>query len=58
MTPQGTYLIEDHAISYLSSSSLLQFTKSKRKKTGDDVLAFGNPDLGDPTLNLRYAERR
>lgn len=57
MTPRGTYLIQDHAISYLSSASLLQFTKSKRKKPGEDVLAFGNPDLGDPALNLRYAER-
>lgn len=57
MTPNGNYLIEEHGISYLSSASLMQFTTEKRKKSADSVLAFGNPDLGDPSLNLRYAER-
>lgn len=57
MLPDGTYLIEQHRISYLSSASLMQFTTEKRKKSAETVLAFGNPDLGDPALNLRYAER-
>lgn len=55
--PDGKYLIEEHSISYLSSASLMQFTTGKRKKVADSVLAIGNPDLGDPALNLRYAER-
>lgn len=55
-SPQGKYLIQDYSLSYLSSASLLQFVKEKRKAKGDRVLAFGNPDLGDPAMNLRFAE--
>jgi CHAT domain-containing protein len=52
----GRYLIEKYPIHYLSSASLLQFTRDKRQAMGDRVLAFGNPDLGDPEKNLEYAE--
>jgi CHAT domain-containing protein len=54
--PDGHYLIEKYPIYYLSSASLLQFVKEKRKAGGEKVLAFGNPDLGDPEKNLEYAE--
>ncbi len=56
LSPKGRYLIEDFPIYYLSSASLLQFTKEKRKAKGEKVLALGNPDLGDPSMNLRFAE--
>jgi CHAT domain-containing protein len=53
----GRYLIEKYPVYYLSSASLMQFTKDKRRAgTKDKVLAFGNPDLGDPEKNLEYAE--
>jgi CHAT domain-containing protein len=52
----GRYLIEKYPVYYLSSASLLQFIKEKRKAGGEKVLAFGNPDLGDPEKNLEYAE--
>jgi CHAT domain-containing protein len=52
----GHYLIEKYPIYYLSSASLLQFVKEKKKTGGEKVLAFGNPDLGDPEENLEYAE--
>ncbi len=61
----GRYLIEKYPIYYLSSASLLQFVKEKRRASGDlsavlaqagKVLAFGNPDLGDPEKNLEFAE--
>jgi CHAT domain-containing protein/predicted negative regulator of RcsB-dependent stress response len=52
----GRYLIEKYPIYYLSSASLLQFVKEKRKAGREKVLAFGNPDLGDPEKNLEYAE--
>src|SRR5262245_50113121 len=52
----GRYLIEKYPIYYLSSASLLQFVKEKHKAGGEKVLAFGNPDLGDPEKNLEYAE--
>jgi len=56
LSPQGKYLIEDYPISYLSSSSLLQFTQEKSRAMGERVLAFGNPDLGDPGKHLEFAE--
>ncbi len=56
MGPDGRYLIEKYPVYYLSSASLLQFVQEKRKAGGDKVLAFGNPDLGDPEKNLEYAE--
>ena len=43
----GHYLVKC-PIYYLSSASLLQFVKEKKKTSGEKVLAFGNPDLGDP----------
>ncbi len=52
----GKYLIEKYPIYYLSSASLLQFTKEKRRASGGKVLAFGNPDLGDPQKDLEFAE--
>jgi len=54
--PDGRYLIEKYPLYYLSSASLLQFVKEKRKAGGEKVLAFGNPDLGDPDKNLEFAE--
>jgi CHAT domain-containing protein len=54
--PDGRYVIEKYPIYYLSSASLLQFVKEKRKAGGEKVLAFGNPDLGDPEKNLEFAE--
>jgi len=65
VSPQGKYLIEQYPIYYLSSASLLQFTTEKRRAKGDlsavlvqagKVLALGNPDLGDASKNLRFAE--
>ncbi len=65
LASDGHYLIEKYPIYYLSSASLLQFTTAKREARGDlsavlaqagSVLAFGNPDLGDPAMNLRFAE--
>lgn len=56
LSPEGKYLIESYPIYYLSSASLLQFTKEKRKAKGERVLAMGNPDLGDLKMNLQFAE--
>ena len=52
----GRFLIEKYPVYYLSSASLLQFVKEKRKAGGEKVLAFGNPDLGDLEKNLEFAE--
>lgn len=57
LSPAGRYLIEDYPIYYLSSASLMQFTRTKRKSAGDHALVMGNPALGDDAYNLRFAER-
>ena len=52
------YLIEKYPVYYLSSSSLMQFTKEKRQAQAQTTKCslFGNPDLGDPEKNLEFAE--
>jgi CHAT domain-containing protein len=57
MSAPDRYLIQDSLISYLSSASLMQFTREKAQPRHAVALAVANPDLGDPTLSLRYAER-
>jgi CHAT domain-containing protein len=57
IAPGGRYLIEDYPIEYLSSASLMQFTKEKKTARRETALAFGNPNLGDEAFNLRFAER-
>lgn len=57
LSPQGRYLVQDYPVRYLSSASLMQFTKEKKRAARDGLLAFGNPDLGDAAYDLRFAER-
>lgn len=57
MPAPGRYLVQESLVYYLSSASLMQFTREKESTSTTGALAVGNPDLGDPTLNLRYAER-
>jgi CHAT domain-containing protein len=57
VSPRGRYLIEDYAIHYLSSASLMRFTKEKKRAGRDSALALGNPSRGDEAYNLRFAER-
>ncbi|MBN2126272.1 MAG: CHAT domain-containing protein, partial [Deltaproteobacteria bacterium] len=49
------YLIDSHDIRMLPSSSVLRFLK-ERKQRRDNLFAVGNPDLGDPRLDLRFAQ--
>jgi CHAT domain-containing protein len=57
LSSQGKYLIQDYPIYYLSSASLMQFTKEKKRAGGEQALVMGNPSLGDQAYNLRFAER-
>jgi CHAT domain-containing protein len=57
LSPEGRFLIQDYPMEFLSSASLMQFTRGKRRASRATALAFGNPDLGDPAYNLRFAER-
>jgi CHAT domain-containing protein len=57
LSAQGSYLVQDYPIYYLSSASLMQFTREKRRAGGERALVLGNPSLGDDAYNLRFAER-
>ncbi len=57
MSAPGRYLIQDAPLYNYSSASLMQFTRAKAQAGAATLFALGNPDLQDPTLNLRFAER-
>lgn len=57
MSAPGRYLIQDAPLYYYSSASLMQFTRAKAQAGPFSLFGLGNPDLRDPTLYLRYAER-
>jgi CHAT domain-containing protein len=40
----------------LPSASVLPFLKDRKKKEGSTLLALGNPDLGDPKYDLKFAQ--
>ncbi len=50
------YLIERRSIRQLPSASVLKYLKGVKSQTAGTLLAFGNPDLGDPQLDLKYAQ--
>ncbi|MBI5747537.1 MAG: CHAT domain-containing protein, partial [Nitrospinae bacterium] len=51
------YLIEDYPLFYLPSASVMKFTFDKRRQKGEKIIAFGNPDLGNPSLDLPFAQK-
>ena len=53
---ENRYLIEMFAIGYAPSATVLKYCKDKSKTLNFNILAFGNPDLGTPALDLPSAE--
>lgn len=54
------YLIDRYPLFYLPSASVLRYTQSRRTgepKSERRVLAIGNPDLGEASLDLPFSER-
>lgn len=52
------HLVDRHALFQLPSASVFRFTVARRKDARNTrVLAVGNPDLRDPSLDLPFAER-
>ncbi|MBI4377962.1 MAG: CHAT domain-containing protein, partial [Nitrospinae bacterium] len=51
------YFIEEYSLFYLPSASVMKFTSEKRRGKGERLIAFGNPDLGDPALDLPFAQK-
>jgi len=54
--PQGRYLVEDFAIVYTPSASVLKLCMDKERHGRESVLALGNPNLRNPAFQLAYAE--
>ncbi len=50
------FLLDRYGIHMLPSASLMQYLKTAVKNKPGGVLAFGNPDLGDPRANLAHAQ--
>jgi CHAT domain-containing protein len=53
---QGRLLIDDYSLRFLPSASVLKFLRPSAQRAAQLLLAFGNPDLGDPSLDLKFAE--
>jgi len=51
------YLIERYSLRMLPSASVIKYLQAKKVLKQADILAFGNPDLGDPRLDLAYAQQ-
>jgi CHAT domain-containing protein len=51
----SNYLIDKYSVSYLPSASIMKFLKQKKTQKTYGALIFGNPDLGDPQYDLKYA---
>lgn len=52
----GRFLIDHHGLRFLPSASVLKYLRPTLQGKRSQVLAFGNPDLGDPKLDLAFAE--
>ena len=50
----GRPLLERHAPRFLPSASVLRFLRAPASR-GGALLSLGNPDLGDPRLDLKFA---
>jgi len=53
----GKFLIDQYSVSHLPSASLVKFFKEKEHQKDVKILLFGNPDLGSPQFDLKYAEQ-
>ena len=50
------YLADRYSIRHLPSASVMQFLKDRQTAKSQSVLAFGNPDLGKPEYDLKFAQ--
>ena len=51
------YLIERFSLRHLPSATVLTYLARRPRPSPMQLIAFGNPDLGDPHLTLMFAER-
>jgi CHAT domain-containing protein len=50
------FMIDRYSIRVLPSASVMKFLKDRREGHAGNLLAFGNPDLGDPNYDLPGAQ--
>ena len=50
------YLIERYSLRLLPSASVIKYLKTAKSARAGGLLAFGNPDLGDPRYDLVHAQ--
>jgi len=53
----GEYLIDRYNIRVLPSASVMKFLKDRREGHAGNLLALGNPDLGNPAYDLPWAQK-
>jgi CHAT domain-containing protein len=57
LNSEDGYLIDKYSIRVLPSASVMKFLKGPARGPTDNLLAFGNPDLGDSRFDLPGAEK-
>lgn len=50
------FLLDKYAFRLLPSASVVKYLRDKPSHKPGGILAFGNPDLGDPKYDLKFAE--
>lgn len=56
LSDNGKYLVESRSLSYLPGASVLEHLQKRRTPDRPKILAFGNPDLGNPDFDLPSAQ--
>ncbi len=51
------YMLDRYRIRILPSAGVLEFLQQNENRKARSLVAFGNPDLGDPSLSLPGAEK-
>ncbi|OQA33660.1 MAG: CHAT domain protein [Betaproteobacteria bacterium ADurb.Bin341] len=54
---RGNFLIDRYDLRFLPSASVLKFLSPVQASVPSRILVLGNPDLGDPGLDLQFAEK-
>lgn len=54
---RGNLLIDQYGLRFLPSASVLKYLSPLQAGASARVLVLGNPDLGDPRLDLQFAEK-
>jgi CHAT domain-containing protein len=50
------FLLDKYAFRLLPSASVVKYLRGEQSRKPGGILAFGNPDLGDPKYDLKFAE--